>query len=307
MDTVIEMSGSTGSVFDFKHFAVHDGPGIRTTVFLKGCPLKCKWCHSPESQSSNPEIMVQLEKCIACGSCLKACPKNAVISPGNIDTEICDLCGNCIEECYPGTLELIGKNFQVSEILNEVNKDKLLYETSGGGVTLSGGEPIHQPKFTCKLLKAFKENGYHTVLDTCGYATWDSLKKILRYVDLVFFDLKHMNTIKHKKFTGVPNELILSNLERIVGLGKSIRIRVPLIPGFNDSEEHLKCLSNYLSKLSVETLDILPYHKIGVSKYKSLNREYKLKDLKLHTKERLLKIKDLISSYGLNVNVAGLE
>jgi pyruvate formate lyase activating enzyme len=138
------MSGLTGLVFDFKHFAVHDGPGIRTTVFLKGCSLKCQWCHSPESQSTNPEIMVHPEKCIGCGSCVEVCPKNAVISPGIIDAKVCNLCGKCIEACYPGALELVGKNIQVTEILDEINKDRLLYETSGGGVTLSGGEPAQQ-------------------------------------------------------------------------------------------------------------------------------------------------------------------
>jgi pyruvate formate lyase activating enzyme len=301
------MSGLTGLVFDFKHFAVHDGPGIRTTVFLKGCSLKCQWCHSPESQSTNPEIMVHPEKCIGCGSCVEVCPENAVISPGIIDAKVCNLCGKCIEACYPGALELIGKNIQVTEILDEINKDRLLYKTSGGGVTLSGGEPAQQSKFTYKLLKALKENGYHSVLDTCGYTTWDNLKKILKYVDLVFFDLKHMNPIKHKKFTGVSNELILSNLKQIVGLGKSTRIRIPLIPGFNDSEEHLRCLSKFLRELPVETVDILPYHKMGVSKYDSLDREYKLKDIKLHKKEQLMEIKNLISCYGLNVSVAGVE
>jgi pyruvate formate lyase activating enzyme len=301
------MSGLTGLVFDFKHFAVHDGPGIRTTVFLKGCSLKCQWCHSPESQSTNPEIMVHPEKCIGCGSCVEECPKNAVISPGIIDAKVCNLCGKCIEACYPGALELIGKNIQVTEILDEINKDRLLYEASGGGVTLSGGEPAQQSKFTYKLLKALKKNGYNTVLDTCGYTTWDNLKKILKYVDLVFFDLKHMNPIKHKKFTGVSNELILSNLKQIVGLGKFTRIRVPLIPRFNDSEEHLRGLSKFLRELPVETVDILPYHKMGVSKYDSLNREYKLKDIKLHKKEQLMEIKNLISSYGLNVSVAGVE
>lgn len=300
------MSRTRGQVFDIKHYAVHDGPGIRITIFLKGCPLNCVWCHSPESQSRSPEILTNQEKCIGCGNCVKACPVDAVKGPGEIDREACNVCGACAEVCYANAIEIIGREKTIEQVLAEVKKDRELLMVSGGGVTLSGGEPMAQPEFTLELLKHLKQEGYHTALDTSGYAPWVKLKQALDYTDLVLYDLKHMDSSKHQQYTGVKNELILENLDRISGHGKRIWVRVPLIPGVNDDEKHIKTLIEYVRDLNVERTFFLPYHEIGVPKYEALNRVYDYSG-EPHSLDRLKEIKKQASEMLDNVVVMGIE
>lgn len=291
-----------------KHFAVHDGPGIRTTIFLKGCPLRCSWCHSPESQSSGVEIAFYPTLCVGCGACVKACLTGAQTKePGKLRRELCSGCGGCVEACYSGALVKFGNQVTVGEILREAEKDEVLYKASGGGVTLSGGEPTAQPTFALVLLKALKEAGYHTALDTCGHIPWETLKDILNHVDLVLYDLKHMDPAAHRELTGVANGLILSNLGRLARFDSKIIVRVPVIPGYNDSADNIEATARFLGGLkSIEAVELLPYHNLGVSKYEVLGREYELHDLQPPTMDALEAIRGLIEAEGLKVVIEGV-
>jgi pyruvate formate lyase activating enzyme len=296
-----------GVIFDVKHFAVHDGPGIRTTIFLKGCPLRCTWCHSPESQSPRPEIAYSPDQCIGCDACVEACPNGAqTLGPEKILRDLCTGCGSCAEACYAGALILYGRRATVEELIEEVGKDRLLYETSEGGVTISGGEPTMQPRFTSPLLKALKKEGYNTALDTSGHVEWMTLEKILEDVDLVLYDLKHMDPVPHEKMTGVPNWLILSNLRRLSKLDKPLVVRVPVIPGFNNSPDDFRVMGKFLGEMGgVDTVELLPYHNLGAPKYAALGREYLLTDIQLPNPEKLAELGSLLESRGLNVIIEG--
>ena len=235
-----------------------------------------------------------------------ACPVDAVQSPGLIDREACNLCGACVEACYPEALELIGEEISIERLLVEIMKDKKLLIDSGGGVTISGGEPMAQPEFTVELLKHLKEEGYHTALDTCGYTPWGKLEQALEYTDLVLYDLKHMSSEKHQQYTRINNRLILENLEKTSKLGKRIWIRVPLIPGVNDDREHIQRLAKYVKGLNLERTFLLPYHQIGIPKYEALNRVYAYSG-EPHSLDRLKEIKEQASEVMDNVLVMGIE
>lgn len=239
---------------------------------------------------------------------MNSCPMGALIEPGKIDLENCSLCGECVKACYTGALELIGSIYTVEDVLREVEKDRLLYETSGGGVTLSGGEPSMQPEFAAQLLEALKERGIHTALDTCGHAHWENLERLLAHMDLVLYDLKHMDPETHCEYTGQTNELVISNLKRITASGdQTLNVRIPLIPGYNDSEEHLKRMGHFLTCLNcVDTVELLPYHRLGVQKYESLGRDYILGHVLPQNEERLLEIQSLFSGFGLKVILEGV-
>lgn len=278
---------ATGLVYDIQGFSVQDGPGIRTTVFLKGCPLRCPWCHSPESQSFLKQISFKKTDCLGidqCGACVKACPRNALV-PGApqetlqgmrrfpvIDHATCLDCGSCSDACCSKALYLCGDEYTVEAALARVLKDRKFFESSGGGVTLSGGEPMSQFEFSLAFLKACKEAGLHTALDTTGFASWGRYEQILPWVDLFLYDLKNMDSDLHKAVTGVPNGVILENVRNIARAGGKLQIRIPVIPLFNNTHENMRKAAELCAALgeAVTFVQLLPYHTMGLSKYEKL-------------------------------------
>lgn len=270
--------GLTGNVFNIQRYSIHDGPGIRTTVFLKGCALKCFWCQNPESQAMNPEILYNKDNCTLCGRCIKVCGTGASILSelgSAIDRDKCIGCGQCVEACYANARVLAGKEMSLEEVMDVVLKDKVMYNNSQGGVTVSGGDPTMQPEFTLQLLRRCKEQGLHTAIETCGFTPWTILKTLLEYTDLVLFDIKCLDPKKHFNATGKDNNLILDNVRK-VAREKTMQVRVPLIPGFNDSPEDVKALLNFVKEqlgLSGSNITLLRYNNFGEAKYDRLNRE----------------------------------
>lgn len=266
------------NIINIMRFCTDDGPGIRTTVFLKGCPLRCAWCHNPESQNPDPEILWDSEKCCLCGLCAEICEAKAHrIIDGHhfFDASLCNHCGRCAENCPAEALELSGKRVSTHEMLEEIKKDAVFYTTSGGGVTISGGEPLMHPEFCAELLRLCKETGIHTVIETSGFASRKTLDNLLPYCDLILFDIKESSEEKHSEYTGVPQEPILDNLRYIDGKGIPTLLRAPIIPGMNDREEHLSALRELKASLkNCQGVEIMPYHSMGAYKYKKLGRDY---------------------------------
>lgn len=270
MGKIDTIKGQQGIIFDIQRYSIHDGPGIRTTVFLKGCPLKCFWCQNPESQAIKPQVLLNKSKCSLCGKCVIICPNGANSlseESSTIDRSKCLGCGKCAEVCPNQARRLAGKCLTINEIMDEILKDKKFYDNSGGGITLSGGEPTTQPEFALAILRSCKEEGLHTTLDTCGYSRWPTLQKLLKYTDLVLYDIKCIHLEKHYEATGKPNNLILDNAKKIAKY-KRMRIRVPLIPGFNDFPEDIRAIVRFVkAELGSVDIDLLPYNKLGESKY----------------------------------------
>jgi pyruvate formate lyase activating enzyme len=302
------MENISGTVFNIQRYSIDDGPGVRTTVFLKGCPLTCLWCSNPESQCGLPEVTYRYTSCKRCGTCVKVCPVQAVTLSDDgvhIDRAKCTLCEECVKNCVPEALRISGKKMTVDEVFKVVKKDADYYEASGGGVTASGGEILAQADFVAALFKKCREAGYHTNADTSGFGDPAALEKILDYSDLVFFDLKHMDPVKHREYCGTSNDLILSNLELVVKKGVPVVIRVPLIPGYNNSDENLRALAETVSKITRDSVvNILPYHRYGANKYRMIDMVYRLEGVPELTQDELNKAKEIIESIGLKCEIS---
>ncbi len=305
-----DYNSTTGIVTDFKRFAVHDGDGIRTTVFLKGCPLRCVWCHNPESISPKPELAFYPEKCTGCGECMRVCPNGAHLfgagdTPGSyihrLDRTKCAACGKCAEVCVSGALKLCGRRMNVDEVMKIVAEDRIFYETSNGGMTLSGGEPTLQPEFALALLRAAKADGISTALDTCGYTKREVYESLLPYTDIFLYDIKHITDEGHIRCTGRSNRLILENLRFLSDAGAKIEIRIPLVPGYNDDAETLDGIGRLLSSVNITKAKLLPYHSYARSKYLSLGISDTLPDVERPSSEKLEAAAKLLRGYGANV------
>lgn len=301
------MSGISGTVFRIQRYSIQDGPGIRTTVFLKGCPLRCTWCSNPESQALRPELLFRRSRCIGCGSCVDTCEAGALAlddERAGLDRSLCDLCMKCADACSSGALEISGETVNVAETVEEACRDEIFYSNSGGGVTLSGGEPLAQPDFALRLLKGLKDRSIHTALDTCGHAEMSVIDEVIQYTDLVLFDVKHLDADRHCDGTGVDNALILDNLRRISAAdGTEIWIRIPVIPGYNDGEEHLRALAGALGGIRAEKVSLLGWHDWGRQKYGFLGKDCPIERLTPPDEARLDRLKGIMESTGLEVTV----
>jgi pyruvate formate lyase activating enzyme len=310
-----------GLVGDIDRFAVHDGPGIRTAVFLKGCPLHCEWCHSPETQSFTPELLFIAQKCSACGLCLSVCEQGA-LSPAEIhlpladeslpalcqvavDWQKCTHCGGCAKVCYTGALKISGTWMSAAELIAEVEKDCLFFAASGGGVTLTGGEATAQPTFSRQFLAGCRSAGIHTALETNGCAPWRVFEELLEFVDLFLYDIKQMDEASHRELTGASNQLLLDNLHRLAEHGANVIVRVPCIPGLNDTPENIAATAVYVRQVGLETIHLLPYNRSAGAKYHWLGRDYSLKQPTEQSHETMARLAEICRSHGLNAQVGG--
>ena len=296
-------SGSISArYFAIKRFAVHDGPGVRTTLFLKGCPLNCIWCHNPESRSPNPELAIHYGKCTQCGACAGVCPCHHIADGGHdFDRAACRACGKCVSACFSGALELFGQEITVDEAAAQLLEDRIFY-TDGGGITLSGGEPLLQSDFCAALLARMRDEGVDGAVDTCGCVPWEAFEKVLPYAQLFLYDFKCADSVKHEQFTGRRNELILENLRRLDAAGKEIEIRMIMVPGCNTDESDLRSAGEILSKLkNVSAVRLLAYHSLARSKFKAVGHEDTMPDVPSPDAAMLETYAAVLHKYSINV------
>ena len=297
-----------GLVFDIKKYAIHDGPGIRTTVFFKGCSLQCCWCHNPESRKDRAELSFRKDRCVGCGQCAQACPHEAIslVERPVTDVEKCVLCGRCVDVCIAGAREIIGRRMTVSEVMAEIDRDVIFYDQSDGGVTFSGGEPLMQPDFLVALLDRCRTMNIHTAVDTSCYAEPEIVESVAEAADLFLCDVKHMDNDIHERFTGVGNNLILENIRRISKAGKKIVIRIPIVPGFNDDPANIEATGEFAASLSqVTRIDILPFNRGGIEKSARLTGEIKFMSFETPDEDKINKAAENLSKYVFEVNIGG--
>ena len=293
-----------GTVFSIERYAVHDGGGIRSIVYLKGCPLRCLWCANPEGQEVRPQVFSFPERCIGCGHCEAACPGGAARPASGHAPAVCEGCGRCADACPADARRLFGREMTVAEVLQVVLKDRVFYRKSGGGVTLSGGEPTAQADFARALLAACRGRGLDTAMETCGHTSFPLLAGLAEHLNLILYDIKHMDRDAHRRLTGVPNDLILENLRRLGALGVPVLVRVPVIPGYNDAPANLTATASFVAGMpAVQAVELLPYHNYGSGKYAHCGRAYPLPDLPLPTRERMQELAAIIESEGVPCRV----
>jgi len=307
-------------IFDIRRYSINDGPGIRITIFMKGCPLKCAWCHNPESQSPEVQKLYTASKCIGAQDCIEVCPNNALTltSEGIVtDTTACNLCGKCAEACPSKAIEMSGKLYGVEDLMQIIERERVHIEHSDGGVTFSGGEPLMHSEFLIEMLKACGEKGLHRAVDTCGFASTETLLEVAKHSDLFLFDLKLMDPIQHKKWTGVDNRLILKNLKTLAVAGANINIRIPFIKNINTGIEEITGMVEFITKLpfknrgletatpKIPLVNILPYHNIASGKYKKLEMFYDSAAMDEPTAEDLKSAAEIFGKYGIEVEIGG--
>ncbi len=300
----------TGEVSHIQFYNVHDGPGIRTVIFLKGCPLRCQWCSNPETRSTKRELGLKRTLCTACEKCLPRCSHNALYLDSQsliqVHRDKCDRCGDCVSPCLPGALAIHGQTMTAQDVFAEIQRDKMFYG-AGGGATLSGGEALMQAPFVAEVFRLCQEDGINTCLETAGFASRQAWDTVLPDTDLILFDLKHMDSNEHRRMTGVPNELIVSNARWLAERDVTLQFRVPLIPGFNDSAEHIRELTEFVKSLNgagIKGIELMPYHRMGIGKYISLDEEYNMADTELPDANHLESTRQQIEKLGIACGVS---
>lgn len=300
----------TGLVVRIERGAVHDGPGLRTVIFLQGCPLRCGWCHSPETQSMEPQPLLFSDRCIACGACVVVCATGAarLLDGGPcVDRSACESCGACADVCPTGARQLSSRRYSVGELLAEVARDRVFFDQSGGGITLSGGEPLVQSAFALALLNGCRRQRIHTAVETCGLAERSALLAAAGLADLILFDIKAIDAEHHRQLTGAPNERILDNLRALAALRTDIVVRYPLMPGLNDDEDSLSALGRFAASVGLRRVDLLPYHRAGIAKYERLGRPYALGDMAVPDADSIARAEASLRTYGIHSTAGGLS
>jgi pyruvate formate lyase activating enzyme len=292
----------SGVVFNIQRYSLHDGPGIRTVVFLKGCPMRCWWCHNPEGLKAAPELMIHRQKCLGCASCTGVCPGAALAAGADgitLDRDRCGFCLSCVDKCPAQAIEVVGRRMTVQEVCTEVIKDSIFFTESGGGVTISGGEPLWQPGFLVSLSAAFKEAGLHTAVETSGCAGWDILEQAAGRADLFLFDLKLIDEEKYIKLTGVSGKPILENLRRLNRIHPGVRVRIPVIPFVNDDEHSIRLFGRFLREAGIKQVHLLPYHRTGMEKYGKVGLTFIHPETLPPSRERMAEIRECLGEYGI--------
>jgi len=307
---IVNTKNATVTIFDIQKFSIHDGPGIRTLIFFKGCPLRCLWCSNPEGQLTEKELVYIEERCVHCFRCLETCPNGAIYIKDNrplIDKQKCTLCGGCLKTCYSEALKLYGSDMDIELIMVEIRKDALFYKNSGGGVTFGGGEPLLWPDFIADLAERCKKEGIHTAIETCGAVPWSNIETVIPATDLFLYDLKHMDPKNHENFCGQSNDKIIENLQNLSRERKAeVIVRIPIIPGYNDDKENIITMAKFISGLgTIKKIHILSYFKYHLKKYEWLGRDYLLEGLQPPSDEKMNEIKMLIEKQGLKVSIGG--